>query len=829
MATQETIKQLNAGGVLRDVEDVTARGLISSLQAALDALTSGDTTTAIKTFNEIIAFLDNIEDTSTLQGIIAGLNTSIAAKYTKPSTGIPASDLAQAVQTILNSVANKANTADVYTKSQTYDKDEVDGKISDLDEFIYLSELEGYDETLQPSDMRAFLQGALDEAGRLGKNLKFPHGKTYTISIPPISSGDWEKKQYEKQGGEGLVIPSNIVVDFNYCTINVSPNDYWGYSIVYFNQNCVNATIKNGIFVGDRQGHTMSGVTGRTTDEWIIGITVKGKYISIENCDISEVRGDGIVTEGYNELNTTKAIKGTDFISSNESPRFNAVSKKLTIDDYLMQSWMSASNQQRLSFVIPYSEHKDANDTTGCVYHVRYYDENEALLFEEDLLRGEYCNIPSSAVYMDISVYCDNSTVFLASTASKFWVCALLPTEEIRVTDCHIHDCGRNGISLSAGRNHYYTNLKIEKISGTNNYVGIDLEGYALDTLYGVYISGCSIDTGYRASGGDIAIGGGHGIFIDNCVCHEIYGVPFDVHIDNSVVDLVHLRLSTSNTGVTSSGNKELLGRSTVKNTTSDLLHLCSGMVENCSLKRLMNAYDDAYVIADSTPIYKNCKIDIIYFTQAYRSFISARYQNCEIHSTIQSKTFVENVSLNAPAVFDGCYMEVKGINGFLELRNTTLVHICDNATSALRFKKILNSHIILKGSTVYDAFCVNPLDKYALFEGNTVEEEANSTIRYGLIGFVSDNQHTTNLIVRNNNFISHTPSTTGGIFYKANVKGSNLDGSTVLFSDNVIDCVDAVKDFSEGVATAYNVRRFNNIYISASKQSNENITDLDT
>lgn len=107
MATQETIKQLNVGGVLRDVEDVTARGLISSLQTALNALTSGDTTTAIESFNEIVAFLENVSDSSTLQGIIAGLNTSIAAKYTKPSTGIPASDLAGAVQTSLE----KADTA----------------------------------------------------------------------------------------------------------------------------------------------------------------------------------------------------------------------------------------------------------------------------------------------------------------------------------------------------------------------------------------------------------------------------------------------------------------------------------------------------------------------------------------------------------------------------------------------------------------------------------------------------------------------------------------------------------------------------------------------
>lgn len=126
------------GGVTHQVEDVGARQLIADLQTALNAITSGDTTTAIKTFNEIIAFLDNIEDTSTLQGIIAGLNTAIAAKYTKPGTGIPASDLAQAVRDLLalagtavqpsalNGYVTTSTLSDYYTKS------EVNGLIPDV-------------------------------------------------------------------------------------------------------------------------------------------------------------------------------------------------------------------------------------------------------------------------------------------------------------------------------------------------------------------------------------------------------------------------------------------------------------------------------------------------------------------------------------------------------------------------------------------------------------------------------------------------------------------------------------------------------------------------
>ena len=68
---------------------------IARIQAAIDTMMGADDVTdAIDTFREIVAFLDSVEDTETLAGIIAGLNTAIAAKYTKPETGIPASDLA---------------------------------------------------------------------------------------------------------------------------------------------------------------------------------------------------------------------------------------------------------------------------------------------------------------------------------------------------------------------------------------------------------------------------------------------------------------------------------------------------------------------------------------------------------------------------------------------------------------------------------------------------------------------------------------------------------------------------------------------------------------
>lgn len=92
---------------LSNYDDKEIQEAVSKLRTDLDTLVSGDTTSAIKTFNEIIAFLDGISDTEDLVGIIASIEQQIAAKYTKPSGGIPKSDLASAVQTSLG----KADTA----------------------------------------------------------------------------------------------------------------------------------------------------------------------------------------------------------------------------------------------------------------------------------------------------------------------------------------------------------------------------------------------------------------------------------------------------------------------------------------------------------------------------------------------------------------------------------------------------------------------------------------------------------------------------------------------------------------------------------------------
>lgn len=92
---------------LNNYDDTTLSNAISTLRGDFDKLISGDTTTAIKTFNEVIAFLDGISDSEDLDSIIASIEQQIASKYSKPNNGIPKSDLANNIQLSLD----KADTA----------------------------------------------------------------------------------------------------------------------------------------------------------------------------------------------------------------------------------------------------------------------------------------------------------------------------------------------------------------------------------------------------------------------------------------------------------------------------------------------------------------------------------------------------------------------------------------------------------------------------------------------------------------------------------------------------------------------------------------------
>lgn len=73
-----TLKQKLDG--LSNYDDTQINEAVESLQSQLNTLVSGDASNAIESFNEIIAFLNGIEDSQSLESIIASIEQQIADK-----------------------------------------------------------------------------------------------------------------------------------------------------------------------------------------------------------------------------------------------------------------------------------------------------------------------------------------------------------------------------------------------------------------------------------------------------------------------------------------------------------------------------------------------------------------------------------------------------------------------------------------------------------------------------------------------------------------------------------------------------------------------------
>lgn len=138
---------------LSNYDDTAISQAVDKLRTDLDALVSGDTTTAIKTFNEVIAFLDGIQDTQDLSGIIASIEQQIAGKMDKVTLATVATsgsynDLAD--KPTIPDVSNKQDklvsrkniktinnisllgSGDIIVATQAY----VDGKIGDINTIL---------------------------------------------------------------------------------------------------------------------------------------------------------------------------------------------------------------------------------------------------------------------------------------------------------------------------------------------------------------------------------------------------------------------------------------------------------------------------------------------------------------------------------------------------------------------------------------------------------------------------------------------------------------------------------------------------------------------
>lgn len=72
---------------LNNYDDTSIQNAVNSLTTQINTLVSGDASTAIESFNEIIAFLNGVEDSESLDSIIAAIEQQIAGKQDKLVSG----------------------------------------------------------------------------------------------------------------------------------------------------------------------------------------------------------------------------------------------------------------------------------------------------------------------------------------------------------------------------------------------------------------------------------------------------------------------------------------------------------------------------------------------------------------------------------------------------------------------------------------------------------------------------------------------------------------------------------------------------------------------
>lgn len=147
---------------------------VNGLQTQVDTLVNGDASVAIESFNEIINFLNGIEDTNSLEGIIAGIERQITNKQ----------DTIADLDTIRSGAALGA------TALQRIDYPQLEDNL--IDSGFYHSP----DGMLYRSDMEDAVQESLDKADSALQSENDPiFSASPAASITTEKMQEWDAKQ----------------------------------------------------------------------------------------------------------------------------------------------------------------------------------------------------------------------------------------------------------------------------------------------------------------------------------------------------------------------------------------------------------------------------------------------------------------------------------------------------------------------------------------------------------------------------------------------------------------------------------------------------------
>lgn len=160
---------------LENYDDTEISQAVETLRSDFDTLVGGDTSSAIESFNEVVAFLAGLEDTGTLDGIIAAIQQEIAAKQDKIDdldtirSGAALGATAIQEHQDISHLATKSEVSDMLTKTEASETYQLKGDYAEKSDIITTADGDG---TKYLADDGTYKEvDALPEGGTAGQVL----------------------------------------------------------------------------------------------------------------------------------------------------------------------------------------------------------------------------------------------------------------------------------------------------------------------------------------------------------------------------------------------------------------------------------------------------------------------------------------------------------------------------------------------------------------------------------------------------------------------------------------------------------------------------------
>ena len=276
---------------LSNYDDTTITNAINTLREDFDTLVSGDTTTAIKTFNEIIAFLNGVEDTESLEGIIASIEQQIA------NIEIPSLD-GYATESWVND-KNYLQHQDI---SHLATKTEVNNAISDIEFF-----------SIKNNPIADTEDGNLifvDETGNIGLKLD----KDNNLTVADVVAGEHIlSNKADKSDLEGLATEQYVITKVAEAKLEGSDITIPVQDVKVNGQTVVKDMVAEIDLTPYAKTEDVPSIEGLATEQW-----VTDKNYLTQHQDISHLASTDYVDEQIANVDVTEQLK--DYALKSELP-----------------------------------------------------------------------------------------------------------------------------------------------------------------------------------------------------------------------------------------------------------------------------------------------------------------------------------------------------------------------------------------------------------------------------------------------------------------------------------------------------------------------------